>query len=88
MTLEEKVGQLFLARVPDYNQIQDIKDYNLGGYILFGQDTKNETMDSLKAKIEDYQEDSINCLGRNFCQLSDSAKGYSGFDRDIAFTLC
>ena len=35
MTVEEKVGQLFLARCPDINAIQDIKTYRLGGYILF-----------------------------------------------------
>lgn len=56
MTLEEKVGQLFLARVPEANQIEDIQTYHLGGYLLFGRDTENETADSLKATIKSYQE--------------------------------
>lgn len=55
LTIEEKVGQLLLARVPANNQIQDICDYKLGGYILFGRDTENETKESLKKKIQSYQ---------------------------------
>lgn len=55
LTIEEKVGQLLLARVPANNQIQDICDYKLGGYILFGKDTENETKESLKKKIQSYQ---------------------------------
>lgn len=55
LTIEEKIGQLMLVRVPDDNQINAIKDYHLGGYLLFGQDTKNQTKNSLKSKIENYQ---------------------------------
>lgn len=55
MTLEEKVGQVFLARVPETNQLEDIQNYHLGGYVLFGRDTENETAASLKEKITDYQ---------------------------------
>ncbi len=55
LTLEEKVGQLLLARVPVNNQIQDIYDYKLGGYILFAVDTKNQTKESLREKIQSYQ---------------------------------
>lgn len=55
MTPEEKVGQLFLARCPSDNALQDISDYHLGGYILFGQDFDNETPDSFRQKIVDYQ---------------------------------
>lgn len=55
MTPEEKVGQLFLARCPSDNALQDISDYHLGGYILFGQDFDNETPDTFRQKIADYQ---------------------------------
>lgn len=55
MSLEEKVGQLFFVRVPEINQLEDIRDYHLGGYLLFGRDTENETAESLKQKIRDYQ---------------------------------
>ncbi|GCF93282.1 beta-N-acetylhexosaminidase [Enterococcus florum] len=56
MSLEEKVGQLFLVRVPLKNQVTDIQNYHLGGYLLFDRDMQGENRDSLKAKIENYQE--------------------------------
>lgn len=59
LSLEEKIGQLLLVRVPEHNQISTIKDYHLGGYILFGRDTNNETKQSLKDKIESYQQASL-----------------------------
>lgn len=56
MTLEEKVGQLFLARCPGANVIEQLQKYHLGGYILFAPDTKGQTKDSLAATIAAYQE--------------------------------
>lgn len=55
MTTEEKVGQLFLARCPSEGALEDISQYHLGGYILFGQDFDNETPDSFRQKIAKYQ---------------------------------
>ena len=56
MTLEEKVGQLFLARCPDENAIEQLQKYHLGGLILFARDTKDQTPESLAATIAAYQE--------------------------------
>ncbi len=56
LTLEEKLGQLLLVRVPAENQIEAITECNLGGYILFGRDTKGETKESLNTKINTYQQ--------------------------------
>lgn len=56
MTLEEKVGQLFLARCPAENAAQKVTDFNLGGYILFGQDFKDKTKDAAAADIQSYQD--------------------------------
>lgn len=56
MTVEEKVGQLFFVRTPQENQISDIQDYHLGGYVLFGEDMENETRTSLQEKIQSFQE--------------------------------
>ncbi|WP_409967065.1 glycoside hydrolase family 3 N-terminal domain-containing protein [Bengtsoniella intestinalis] len=56
MTLEEKVGQLFFVRVPADSQVDDVASYHLGGYILFGRDTADQTADSLTATIASYQE--------------------------------
>lgn len=55
MTLAEKVGQLFFVRVPEINQLEDIQNYHLGGYVLFGRDVENETSESLVQKIKDFQ---------------------------------
>lgn len=55
MTIEEKVGQLFLVRVPMENQLEDIQTYHLGGYLLFDRDMEGESADSLKQKIVRYQ---------------------------------
>ena len=59
MTLEEKVGQLFLARCPAENAVDDLSTYHLGGYLLFGQDFDNETPDSFREKISGYQNASL-----------------------------
>lgn len=55
MTLEEKVGQLFWARVPDNHQIEDLQSYHLSGYILFGRDFEGQTIENMKALTNRYQ---------------------------------
>ena len=55
MTLEEKVGQLFLARCPDIHAAKDIQTYHLGGYILFGRDFQGQTPQSVTQAIAQYQ---------------------------------
>ena len=57
MTIEEKVGQLFLARYPGENAVADSETYHLGGYLLFGADFENETAESLTNKIQQLQAD-------------------------------
>ncbi|MGM0217496.1 beta-N-acetylhexosaminidase [Enterococcus sp. AZ126] len=56
MSLEEKVGQLFLARVPIEAQQESIQNYHLGGYLLFGRDVEGMTPANLREKIVSYQE--------------------------------
>lgn len=55
MTLEEKVGQMFFARCPSENAVNDVKNYAIGGYILFGRDFENKTPEIVKTNIESYQ---------------------------------
>ena len=55
MTLEEKVGQLFLARCPEENAISDLKTYHLGGYLLFARDFEGQSWDSMTAVLDDYR---------------------------------
>ena len=56
MTLEEKVGQLFFVRCPAENAAEDVTTYHLGGYILFGRDTKDKTANELIQAIASYQD--------------------------------
>ncbi len=56
MTVEEKVGQLFLARCPAEDALADIQTYHLGGYILFGRDFMNDTPQSVRQTIKAYQQ--------------------------------
>ena len=56
MTLEEKVGQLFIARCPEADAAQLAADYHLGGYILFGRDFKDKTAERVAADIQSYQD--------------------------------
>ena len=56
MTMEEKVGQLFFVRCPAENAIEDVNAYHLGGYILFGRDTKDKTANELIQTIQSYQD--------------------------------
>ena len=55
MSLEEKVGQMFLVRFPESGVVSEIKSYNPGGYILFGRDFENETKSSILKEITDCQ---------------------------------
>lgn len=57
MSIEEKVGQLFLARYPGETAIADSQTYHMGGWLLFGTDFENETAESLTNKIQQLQAD-------------------------------
>ena len=56
MTLEEKVGQMFIARCPETDAAQLAADYHLGGYILFGRDFKDKTAEQVTADIQSCQD--------------------------------
>lgn len=55
LTLNEKIGQLFLVRYPDTNAIQDLKEYNLGGFIFFEKDFKNKNTKQVQNMINKLQ---------------------------------
>ncbi len=61
MTLEEKVGQLFFARCPETNVLEDITAWHLGGCLLFGRDFKDAagnwlTAEQVTEKIRSWQD--------------------------------
>ena len=56
MTIEEKVGQMFLARCPsDSSAVNQISSLKPGGYVLFGRDFNNKTKDQIISTINSYQ---------------------------------
>ena len=55
MSLEERVGQLFLARCEDATALNDIGQYHLGGFVLFGADFRDQTPNSIREKLAAYQ---------------------------------
>lgn len=56
MSLEEKVGQMFMVRCPKENAASLVAKYHLGGYILFSRDFEDKTKDEVIANIASYQE--------------------------------
>ncbi len=58
MTLEEKVGQMFLARYPEEGVLDEIKTQNPGGYILFSRDFDNKTKESMIEELNNCQTNS------------------------------
>lgn len=56
MSLEQRVGQLFLARCSADTAVEDVQKYHLGGLVLFGDDFEGQTPDSMRQAIAAYQE--------------------------------
>lgn len=55
MSLDEKIGQIFIARFPDKDAAALAKKHHLGGYILFGRDFKGKTKDAVVKNIQECQ---------------------------------
>ena len=55
MTLEEKVGQMFLARCPQQGAGQTAASLHLGGYVLFYRDVAGLSKDQLRNTIAGWQ---------------------------------
>lgn len=56
MTLDEKIGQLLLVRVPEGDAAAAVKKYNFGGYVLFERDFKDKNKDEINKEIKSYQD--------------------------------
>ena len=55
MSLEEKIGQLFLVRYDVTTSSKQITDYYAGGFVLFAKDFENHTKESIKKEITEKQ---------------------------------
>lgn len=51
LTLEEKIGQIFLVRYPNENAKEVLKQYKFGGYLLFEKDFKGKTEKAVQDEI-------------------------------------
>ncbi len=56
MSLEEKVGQMFIARCPAENAAEYAAEYHLGGYILFARDFESNDPQLVTSNIQSYQD--------------------------------
>ena len=56
MSLEEKVGQMFLARCPEEEALETAEKYHLGGYVLFDRDFADRSGEEVKAEIQSWQD--------------------------------
>ena len=58
MTLEQKVGQMFVVRRPqdDTLAMQAVTDYCIGGFTLYAVDFANRTPDDVRALLKSYQD--------------------------------
>ena len=55
MTIPEKVGQMFMVRVPKEYADKRVSEYHLGGYIMFGRDFDNKTKEEVINNIASWQ---------------------------------
>lgn len=58
MTIDEKISQIFLVRVPQEEKQQEFINYQFGGYLFFERDFKNKTKNEVIEMINDFQEKS------------------------------
>ena len=56
MTLEQKVGQVILARYPSSDAYETAKKYYLGGYVLFWADLDEKTKDQIILQNDKYSQ--------------------------------
>lgn len=55
MTLEQRVGQLFLARYPGENAPAAMESFHLGGFVLFSCDFEGHAPDSIRSELSGLQ---------------------------------
>lgn len=55
MSLEEKTGQMFIARCSEEDAAAKAEQYHLGGYILFARDFEGKTKEQAVSAIQSYQ---------------------------------
>ncbi|MCI9178352.1 MAG: beta-hexosaminidase [Clostridia bacterium] len=55
LTLDEKIGQIFLVSYPNSNQIEVLEKYQFGGYLFFEKDFRGKTKQQVQEMIQKLQ---------------------------------
>lgn len=55
LSLDEKIAQLFVVGTSKNSNLEDLKKYQFGGYLLFKDFFTNKTADQIKKQIDDFQ---------------------------------
>ena len=55
LSLDEKISQLLLVRVPKDDASEILEQYSFGGYLFFERDFKNKTKDEVTSMIRSFQ---------------------------------
>lgn len=55
MSLEEKIGQLFLVRYDAATSVNQVIEYYPGGFVLFAKDFQNHSKESIRQELEERQ---------------------------------
>lgn len=55
MTIDEKIGQIFLVRFPDNDAEEALQQYKFGGYIFFAKDFAGKTKKQVKDRMDNLQ---------------------------------
>lgn len=58
MSLDEKIGQLLLARYPEENGVGDVQKYHLGGFVFYEVDFKGKSKETVINMIKEVQDKS------------------------------
>ncbi len=56
LSLDEKIGQLFLVRYDSTKATEDLKKYHFSGFVFYQQDFQNKTSDEVKTMIKTLQD--------------------------------
>lgn len=56
LTLDEKIGQLFLIRYDEDNALNDLSKYKVGGFVFYEKDFQNKTKDEVLNMINSLNE--------------------------------
>lgn len=55
MTIDEKIGQIFLVRYPEEKKYEVLEQYKIGGYLFFEKDFREKSSEDIKIEIENLQ---------------------------------